>query len=121
MGLDIYLFKIIAYPKSKAVWFSEDEYPKLKINYSNLITTRDIELGDGTIINEKGFYFDEISYQRKGVNPIFFKKFAADDFIFTYDRFLELKSCIKKNYKNSFKEDFIEKFKEKENFIFVDY
>lgn len=121
MGLDIYLFKTVGLPNSKTDWFSDDEYPELKIYYSNLITTRNVELEDGTIIIERGFCFEKISYQRKGVKPIFFKNFDTDDFIFTYSRLLELNNCIKKEYKNSFKENFIEKFKEKENFIFVGY
>jgi len=121
MGLDIYLIKIVEESESKFEWLSDKENPELRANYSEFLTTREIELENGEIGMEKGYYSADISYQRKGVKPIFFKKFKADDFIFTLDKLLELKKCIKKEYLDSFELDFMQKFKEKENLILISY
>lgn len=120
MGLDIYLIRIIEKPKLETAWLSEKENPELN-SFSDLITERTTELENGTLFAERGYYYDEISYQRKGVKPIFFKKFGADDFIFTNDKLLELKKCVKKEYFDSFESDFMQKFKEKENLIMISY
>ena len=121
MGLDIYLIKIVNESESKFDWLSDEENPELRTDYSEFLTTRKTEFQNGEIGLEKGYYTVDISYQRKGVKPKFFKKFQADDFIFTFDNLLELKNCVKKDYLESFDQDFIQKFKEKENFIVISY
>lgn len=121
MGLDIYLIKIVEKSESKFEWLSDEENPELRGDYSEFLTTRKTEFENGEIGLEKGYHSTDISYQRKGVKPIFFKKFKADDFIFTMDKLLELKKCITKEYLDSFESDFMERFKEKENFILISY
>ncbi|CAL2101709.1 conserved protein of unknown function [Tenacibaculum sp. 190130A14a] len=121
MGLDIYLIKIVEKSESKFEWFSDEENPELRIDYSDFLTTRKVGLENSEIGLEKGYHSVDISYQRKGVKPVFFKKFKADDFIFTLDKLLELKKCVKKEYLDTFQSNFMEKFKEKENFILISY
>ncbi|MEQ9164890.1 MAG: hypothetical protein RLO12_01425 [Fulvivirga sp.] len=122
MGLDIYLIKIVEEEsESKFEWLSDEENPELRADYSEFLTTRKTELENGEIGMEKGYYSVDISYQRKGVKPVFFKKFKADDFIFTLNKLLELKKCIKKEYLDSFESEFMQKFKEKENLILISY
>lgn len=121
MGLDIYLMKIIKESEPKFEWLSDEENPELRTDYSEYLTARKIELENGKIEVEKGYYSICISHQRKGVKPNFYRKFKADDFIFTFDELLELKKYIKKEYLDSFEFSFIQKFTEKENFIAISY
>lgn len=121
MGLDIYLIEIVNESESKFEWLSDEENPELRTDYSEFLTTRKIKLENGKVRLEKGYHSIDISYQRKGVKPKFFKKFEADDFIFTLDKLLELKKFVKKEYLESFESDFMQKFKEKENFVLISY
>ncbi|APY07203.1 hypothetical protein BWZ20_02285 [Winogradskyella sp. J14-2] len=121
MGLDIYLLKIVDNPKSERDWLTEEDNPELKAEYSSFLKTRQKIDDYGNRYTEYGYYYEEISYQRKGVKSIFTKEFKSDDFVFTLDRFDVLKKCIDKKHKESFEKDFISKFKEKENFILICY
>ena len=121
MGLDIYLIKIVKRPGSKLDWLSAEENPELKENFADFLSIRQIESEDGIVIEEKGYYYNEISYQRKGVKPSFYKKFQADDFVFTMDKLTEFEKCIEKDYYKVFKSEFIDRFIENENFIMISY
>ncbi|WP_156115576.1 hypothetical protein [Psychroserpens sp. Hel_I_66] len=115
------MIEIIEKPKLKMCWLSEDENPELQNYFSDLITTRKTESENGTLVSEKGYYYEEISYQRKGVKAVFFKKFGTDDFVLTKDKLFKLQKCLKKEYLDTFESDFMQKFREKKNLIMISY
>lgn len=119
MGLDIYLLKLTDNPKSKRDWLSKEDNPELYEYFSHCLKLRVNASKDGNIFIESGYYYDEISYQRKGVKSLFHKRFKSDDFVLTTERLMDLKKCIDKKHKVSFQSNFVEKFYEKENFILL--
>lgn len=121
MGLDIYLLKITENPKSKKDWLSKEDNPELHEYYSHFLKLRDDVSENGDNFTERGYYYEEISYQRKGVKPLFYKRFKPDDFVLTTDKLMDLKMCIDKKYLDSFESNFVEKFKERESFILLSY
>ena len=117
MGLDILLIRIVSESVSELNWFWEEENPELKAEFSNLLSSRKNNKGQ----IEKGYYYEEISYQRKGMKPLFYTNFKPDEFILTKTKLLELKNYVLESHLSTFETDFIEKFEEGKNIILMEY
>ena len=114
MGLDIYLIKIVKRVTDDLNWLSLEENPELENKFDDLIMHNSSN-------NEKGFYYEEISYQHKGVKRIFYKKYLPDEFIFSFEELNKLKKCILPDYLESFEMEFIKKFEEGKTIILMSY
>ncbi|GAA5022101.1 hypothetical protein GCM10011506_01580 [Marivirga lumbricoides] len=117
MGLDISLIKIVKEPVDELCWLNSDESQGLLTSYKEFLSYRTHE--DGT--KEQDYWYEELSYQRKGVLKSFYDKYNADEFIFTQPEVLILNQYIHPEYQQTFQIDFIGKFKEGVNFIMMGY
>ncbi len=121
MGLDISLIRILKEPISELDWLAAEDCSELKRRYINFLTERIIHFENELEFKESGYYYEEISYQRKGVKKSFYDRYKPDVFIFTVEDLNELKKYILDDYMDRFETDFINKFKENETVILIGY
>ncbi len=117
MGLDISLIRIVNEPVDEFCWLSTDDNPELLPEYQSFQCERQYEDG----ITESGFWYEELSYQRKGMDKSFYKVYEPDEFIFSKEDLLKMSRHVLPEYKHSFKLDFMDKLEEGANFIMTGY
>lgn len=120
MGLDIDLIRIVKHRTGDLTFLPEDQNPELESQFGHLKNFRTVDYGEGdrTI---RGYYYEEISYQRKGVKREFYKRYKPDEFLFTRKEVDELMTYIDKEHQNSFQADFIDKFVEGDTIVWTNY
>lgn len=117
MGLDISLIKIVKEPVDEACFLSTEDSPELVSKYENMISVQSFD--DGT--EYLGFWYQELSYQRKGVLKSFYDKYKPDEFLFHKNDLQILMELILPELRESFRKEFIDKFEEDRNFIMMSY
>ena len=117
MGLDISLIRIVKEPVDELCWLHSEESPELLSDYKDFLTEQTYE--DGTIA--RGYWYEELSYQRKGVRKSFYDQYEPDEFLFTQSQLMRLNKYILPEKRRTFQFDFIQKFNEGDNFIMIGY
>lgn len=120
MGLDIYLIKIVKHSTDDLTFLPERENPELQNQFGHLKNSRAVDHVEG-IETITGYYYEEISYQRKGVKREFYKRYRPDEFLFAKLELDELMTYVDKEHKASFKADFVDKFVEGDTIIWIGY
>lgn len=121
MGLDISLIKIRNEKTTDTQWLAVEDCPELHDNYIDFSVDREFKYKGEPPYTAPVYYFDEISYQRKGVKKSFYDRYDPDVFIQTEKDLDELSQYILVEYRKRFTEEFIEKFKEGDNLILMGY
>ncbi len=116
MGLDILLIKIIKESSVSTDWLPLVENPELRKAYSGFLSQREVDSE-----TESGFYYEELSFQRKGVKKAFYLKYPPDAFLFTKNEVENLKKYILADRLRDFEKDFSEKFIEGETLVLIGY
>ena len=120
MGLDISLIQIVKESQENC-WLSVEESPELTRVFPQFETVLKIPLQENPNYEEKGFYYKEIAYQRKGVTASFYNQYKADETIVKKQDLKQLLEHIEENKKEEFKENFIKPFKENVHAIIMGY
>lgn len=120
----------------KAIGITEDCYNLLSFNCINGESTFEFQnFNDKQIVtikasdiplrekNDKVIYIQEIGYQRKGLNDLFYEKYTKDDyFVFTKNRLKFIyDNFVEEEYKKHFKEAILDKFEEGKTFVTFDW
>lgn len=121
MGLDISLIKIVKEPVNELNWLPAEENPELKEKYHDYLTDKVLKFENEPDLKSEGFYFEELSYQRKGVKSSFYETYKNDELLFAVNDLEELKKHILDDYLETFKIGFIDKFQEGNTIILMDY
>lgn len=117
MGLDISLVKIERTPH-RDNWLLVGDFPELQPLFSRYAVKHYFEYPDQSY-HEDVYYYSEISYQRKGVTELFYKKIENDKCIVDKIELESMLQYIDTTHMDTFKNDFINKFVEGETFVIV--
>lgn len=114
MGLDIYLIRITDREVGEYNWIAAEDSPELLPLFSHLIRVNEQ-------YDEEGFFFEDISYQRKGVERAFYDEFENDKCLTDKTEVEKMWQYVIDEQKEYFKENFVDKFKNGENAVTISW
>ncbi len=120
MGLDIILVKIIEEEVREHNHLEVADSPELLPLFSKYIRSKHFKFGDEEY-DENVFFYEEISYQRKGVQREFYDAFQNEKCLTEIAEVERLFDFVEKENQTQFKVDFIDKFVNGETVVIVSW
>ncbi len=120
MGLDITLVKIVDKEVNEYCWLIVSESPELLPLFSHLIRVKHFSYPDEEY-DEEVFYYETISYQRKGVNGSFYQDFENDKCLVDKAEVEKMWQYVVEERKQNFKIEFVDRFINGETIVIVSW